>query len=137
MMKIIFILLLLLVSYRAFAPISPCITIVKPEVIDPYKQLIYAIGMVEGKLDTLAINPVEQAYGYFQVRAIRLEDYNARTGSNYSLQDMLVYEKAERVFRYYASQIGFKDPGRIARSWNGSGPKTWDYWKKVRNYLII
>lgn len=140
-MKVIFIILLLLVSFKAFAPEFHWLPISIPEKIDPYKPIKYAIGMVEvfkaGKLDTLAVNDYEQAYGYYQVRQCRLDDYYARTGIRYSLQDMLDYDKAERVFMYYATQIGYQNAGKIARSWNGSGPQTWDYWKKVRKFLII
>lgn len=136
-MKVILIILLLLVSIRVFAPTYTTLIIIAAETIDPYKPIKYAIGMVECKLDTLAFNPVELAVGYFQVRPIRLNDYNERTGNKYSLQDMYDYEKAERVFMYYAARIGYRNPCRIAREWNGSGPKTWVYWGKVRNFLII
>lgn len=140
-MKVILIIFLLLVSIKAIAPPTPIIYLPIAEKIDPFKQVKWAVGMVEcligGKLDTLAVNDFEQAYGYFQVRQVRLDDYYKRTGIKYSLSDMLDYEKANRVFMYYANRIGPYDPGRIAREWNGSGPKTWDYWKKVRKYLII
>jgi hypothetical protein len=136
-MKVIFIIFLLLVSIRAIAPPYPTLYITIAEPIDPYKAIKYAIGCVECKLDTLALNPSEQAYGYFQVRQVRLDDYYKRTGIKYSLSDMYDYEKAERVFMYYATRIGHRNPGRIAREWNGSGPKTWDYWNKVKIYLII
>ena len=136
-MKVMLIIFLLLVSFRVFAPTYPCLYAPESEPINPYRGLIYGIGMVECKLDTLAVNPIEGAYGYFQIRAIRLEDYRKRTGINYSLSDMLDYRKAERVFMYYATRIGYRDPGKIARDWNGSGPKTWEYWKKVRKHLVI
>lgn len=90
---------------------------------------------VTGAMDTLAVNKIEQAYGYFQIRQVRLDDYYERTGIKYTLGDMLNYQKAERVFLHYAIEIGYRDPGKIARDWNGSGPKTWEYWKKVKNYL--
>jgi hypothetical protein len=142
-MKVIAIIFFLLVSYRAFAPEFHALCIAPPEKIDPYKAIKYAIGRVEvgnavtGVLDTLAYNPVEQACGYFQIRPIRLEDYNKRTGSHYSLKDMYDYEKAEKVFMHYAAEIGYRNPCKIARNWNGSGPKTWVYWNKVRKFLII
>jgi hypothetical protein len=140
-MKVILLITFLLVSYKAFAPEFPSFIIPTPDKIDPYKSIKYAIGMVEvygnGIMDTLAINQTEQAYGYFQIRQIRITDYCARTGIQYTLRDMLDYEKAEKVFMYYAVRIGFRNPGEIARRWNGSGPATWDYWQKVKNYLII
>ena len=136
-MKVILIIFLLLVSIKAIAPPYTPLYITKAEAIDPYKAIKYAVGMVECNLDILAFNLLESATGYFQVRPIRLNDYNERTGSNYTLQDMYDYEKAERVFMYYATRIGYRNPGQIARDWNGSGPMTWEYWRKVRYYLII
>jgi hypothetical protein len=136
-MKVILIIFLLLVSIKVLAPSSPCLVIFDSQGIDPFRKLRYAIGMVETKLDTLAINRQERAYGYYQVRQVRLNDYYKRTGIRYSLKDMLDYDKAEKVFMYYATQIGPYDPSRIARNWNGSGPKTWVYWKKVKKVLII
>jgi hypothetical protein len=140
-MKVILLITFLLVSYKAFAPEFHWLPVPEPIKIDPYKSIKYAIGKVEvfanGYMDTLAINQTEQAYGYFQIRQIRIDDYYTRTGIRYTLRDMLDYKKAERVFQYYAAQIGFKNPGEIARRWNGTGPQTWEYWKKVRNYLII
>lgn len=138
-MKIALIVLCLLVSLPVTAPEYKCLIVPAAKRIDPYKPLKFAIGKIEcfrnGSFDTLAINHFEQAYGYFQVRQVRLDDYWQRTGIRYSLEDMLDYTKAERVFMYYASEIGFRDPGKIARNWNGSGPATWDYWKKVRTFL--
>ena len=90
--------------------------------------------MVECGLDTLAYNPIEDAVGYFQIRPIRLRDYNKRTGSTYRLEDMYDYHKAEKVFLYYAKMI--KETDLIIRRWNGSGPMTYEYLKKVKKYMI-
>jgi len=117
------------------APSDEAIRIVKTEPIQPFKQLIYAIGSVECSFDTLAYNPQEEATGYFQIRPIRINDYNKRTGSDYTLNDMFDYYKAEKVFLYYASQIGPYDIERVAKSWNGSGPKVIEYWKLIKQNL--
>lgn len=109
--------------------------LIKQESIQPFTPLIRAIGAVECSFDTLAYNPVEKATGYFQIRPIRIEDYNKRTGSDYVLPDMFDYNKAEIVFLYYASKIGPYNFEKVARNWNGSGPKTIDYWNKVENKL--
>lgn len=143
--------LLVLFPIIVIGPTAPSIPIIAGEPINPYKGIKFAVGKVEvGKtmyfkvgnvqvsyeyLDTTAINHTEQAYGYFQVRQIRLDDYNAENGTDYTLEDMLDYYKAEKVFMYYAVRIGYKNPGKIARDWNGSGPKTWKYWDKVRSHL--
>jgi hypothetical protein len=48
---------------------------------------------------------------------------------------MYNYETAEKVFLYYASQIGPYDFEKIAVNWNGSGSMTVNYWRKVKEYL--
>jgi hypothetical protein len=126
---------LLSVTFKALAPSRESFIILSPEPVNPYKRLIYAIGMVETRCDTLSYNPVEEAVGYFQIRPVRLDDYNKRTGKNYDLGDMYNYSIAEKVFLYYAHQIGPYDLEKISRRWNGSGPKTYHYWNRVKKYL--
>jgi hypothetical protein len=92
--------------------------------------------MVEGMGDTTAYNPQEKAIGYFQIRPIRLVDYNRRTGNHYAMKDMFNYEISEKVFLYYASQTGPYNFEKIAKNWNGSGAKTALYWKRIKKYLI-
>jgi hypothetical protein len=135
MKKYIFLLFLLLFTKVAFAPSYVSLPVIDSAPVRPFDKLIYAIGMAETKLDTLAYNPVEKAVGYFQIRPIRLRDYNQRTGSNLKLKEMYEYEKAEKVFMYYALKIGPYDFEKIARNWNGSGRKTATYWKRVKQYI--
>ena len=143
MMKQNLMILLLLVSARVFAPSGVKVVYLgKLEGIDPYRNLKHAIGMVEASydgetIDSTMINEYEQAYGFFQIRQIRLDHYYQDTGVRYSLNDMLNYKKAEEVFMHFAEKIGADDPCKIARRWNGSGPMTWDYWKRVQKYLVI
>jgi hypothetical protein len=132
---IILLYVLFIIAPVAFAPVPEEVTIVYSPPLNPYKKLIYAIGMAETKCDTLAYNPIEKATGYFQIRPIRLRDYNSRTGNNYRLADMYDYEKAEKVFLYYAIQIGPYNFEKIARNWNGSGHLTAYYWNRVKYYL--
>lgn len=127
---------LLLVSLKVLAPTREVIFILAEKPVEPYKSLIHAIGMVETKLDTLAYNDIEQAVGFFQIRPIRLEDYNKRTGNNYKMKDLYNYDISEKIFLYYATQIGPYDFEKISRNWNGSGRKTWFYWNRVKKYLI-
>jgi len=133
-MKILMLFVLLLCTVRVLAPTDRRLYIAQAEGIQPYERLKHAVGMVESHCDTLAYNPVEKATGFFQVRPIRLLDYNQRTGSHYKLADMYNYKKAEKVFMYYARD-GCLDLERIARRWNGSGKKTIDYWNKVKKFL--
>ena len=133
--KIVSITFLLMFAFKAFAPSSDSLVILNTQPVEPFKKLINAIGMVETKYDTLAYNPVEEAVGYFQIRPIRVEDYNKRTGSNYTKKDLYDYKISEKIFLYYASQIGPYNFERIAKNWNGSGKSTIQYWKQVKKYL--
>jgi hypothetical protein len=135
MKQALLIIAFLMLAKILFAPGYTTLYIEKAKAIDPYKKIIYAIGKVETNLDTLKINWNEYAFGYFQIRQVRLNDYYKRTGIRYTLWEMRDYHKAEKVFLYYANEIGPNDMETIARKWNGSGPKTKDYWKKVKTYL--
>lgn len=140
MKKTLTMILLLSANLQLFAPNGPyqAFTIVAPEKITPnLDPLIDAIFWVEAQYDTLAYNPVEQATGGLQIRPIRLEDYNKRTGKDYQMKDMFNFEISKEVFLYYARQIGFDDWETIARKWNGSGPKTIEYWEKVQTRLKV
>lgn len=133
--KFVLVSFLLSVTLKAMAPSRESLVIFESSPVEPYKRLIHAIGIVETKCDTLSYNAVEQATGYFQIRPIRLEDYNKRTGSHYSMKDLFNYRISEKIFLYYARQVGPYDPEKIARRWNGSGKKTIHYWNRVRKYL--
>lgn len=135
MKKMVVIICFTLFSLNLFAPVSGGLVIDKAEPVNPFKKLIYAIGTVETMHDTLAYNPEEKAVGYFQIRPIRLRDYNERTGSSYKMKDLYDYEVSEKIFLFYASQIGPYNPEKIAKSWNGSGRKNRIYWSKVRKLL--
>jgi hypothetical protein len=133
--KIVSITFLLFFSFKAFAPSCGSMVIIDNAPVEPFKRLVNAIGMVETRYDTLAYNPVEEAVGFFQIRPIRVKDYNKRTGSNYQLKQMYDYKISEKIFLYYASKLGPDNFEQIARNWNGSGPKTIYYWNRVRKYL--
>jgi hypothetical protein len=122
-------------TFRVTAPSRESLTILSSGAVDPFTRLIHAIGMVETKCDTLAYNPIEQATGYFQIRPIRLKDYNKRTGSHYKMKDLFNYEISEKIFLYYATLIGPSDFEKIARKWNGSGPSTIYYWRRIKEYI--
>jgi hypothetical protein len=111
------------------------VTIFELAPIEPYKQIAFAVGMVETKGDTLAYNPIEKAAGIFQIRPIRLIDYNKRTGSSYSRNDLFNYEISEKIFLYFADQVGPYNLEHIARRWNGSGHLTTNYWSRIKQFL--
>jgi hypothetical protein len=133
--RVLFLKILLFFNTTLFAPASPSIPILIESPVDPFRHLIYAIGMVETGLDTIAYNPLEEAIGYFQIRPVRLEDYNRRTGNRYAMKDLYNYSISEKIFKYYAAQIGPYDFETIAKSWNGSGIMTIDYWNRVKMHL--
>jgi hypothetical protein len=127
--------LLLSLSIQLSAPNVKSILVFEPVAVEPYKQLALAIGIVETKSDTLAYNPVEKAVGIFQIRPIRLIDYNNRTGSSYTRKDLFNYNISEKIFLYYADQIGPYNLELIAKKWNGSGHLTSNYWQRIKKYL--
>jgi hypothetical protein len=134
--KIVFFTLLLLsIPHRASSPVMEAFIILNPSPLEPYKKLINAIGFVETMNNTLAYNPLEEATGIFQIRPIRLQDYNNRTGHNYKMKDLFDYEVSEKIFLYFADQIGPYDLEQIARKWNGSGHMTTYYWNRIREFL--
>jgi hypothetical protein len=127
--------MLLSFSLQVSAPNVKSLTVLEISPIEPYKKLAFAIGMVETKCDTLAYNPLEAAAGIFQIRPIRLIDYNQRTGNNYTRKDLFNYKISEKIFMYFADQIGPYNLEQIARKWNGSGHQTINYWVRIKNYL--
>jgi hypothetical protein len=122
-------------TFKVFAPDNEAIVLIRTSPVEPYKSLIHAIGMVETQFDTLAFNPLEEAVGYFQIRPIRLIDYNARTGSAYTMNDLFNYKISEKIFMYYASEFGPYKLESIAKTWNGSGKNTILYWEQVKRFL--
>jgi hypothetical protein len=133
--KLVSSILFLNIGFKAFAPDNDSFVVVRAIPVEPFSTLIHAIGMVESQYDTLAYNPLEEAVGYFQIRPIRLEDYNTRTGSTYSMNDLFDYKISEKIFLYYAVAIGPHDFERIAKTWNGSGKSTLLYWEQVKKFL--
>jgi len=111
--------ILLSFSLEVSAPSEKLLTVLKFAPIEPYKQLAFAVGMVETKGDTLAYNPLEEATGVYQIRPIRLIDYNKRTGSSYTRNDLFNFEISEKIFLYFADQVGPYNFEQIARKWNG------------------
>jgi hypothetical protein len=116
-----------------FAPNETCLYIEKAPIINFYEIIADAVYKVESNCDSLAYNKKEKAVGGFQIRQIRVNDYNKRTGSNYKPEDFYSLQLSRECFLYYA-HIN-KDAELIAKRWNGSGKKTIIYWNKVKKYL--
>jgi len=140
MKKLILLLCFGIISSIAGSPPSNTLTIEFKPPIEPFKALSYAVAMVESSGDRMAYNAKEQATGLYQIRPIRLRDFNQRTGKNYKLNEMYDTIKAKEVFLYYASQSHPSNLEEISRNWN-AGPRgmkkqsTVKYYKKVLKYL--
>jgi hypothetical protein len=120
---------------KVVAPGTNSFVISESPGIQPFSDLMYATAMVETMGNTLAYNEFENAVGIFQIRQVRIDEYNRRTGGNYSLRDMYDPLLSEKVFLYFASRHGPYNLEKIAKGWNGSGPKTELYWKRIKEYL--
>ena len=127
--------LFFLTAINVFAPDNKTFTIIKEPAIEPYSKLLYATAMVETMGNFLAYNEFENAAGIYQIRQVRLDDYNRRTGSNHSLTEMFDPLLSRKIFLYYASRYEPHELEKIAKAWNGSGPMTELYWKRIREYL--
>jgi len=135
LVKCLLILLLSMSVTRAPAPGLNVLYIVAAEPVDPFEVLVSAIVQVESLGDPLAYNPEEEAVGAFQIRPIRVLDYNQRTGKNIKIENCYSYEVSKEIFLYYARLTGYPDYETIARNWNGSGEMTTEYWKRVKSFL--
>ena len=132
MKKVLLVIIFSCIMNMLLAPKSGALLVFIPPEINYYAPLIKAITWVETKNGLFLYNPEEQATGYFQIRPIRLQDYNSRTGKMYTMNDLYDYNISKEIFLYYTQGRSYE---RVAKSWNGSGPKTIDYWKKVKAVL--
>lgn len=114
--------------YITTSPIINTISLIS----DQYESLVKAIVSVESNGNPLAYNKAEGAVGAFQIRQCRIKHYNKLTGKNYTHEDMYDFDKAKEVFLYFAAGKSFE---QAAKNWNGSGPMTINYWKKVQKAL--
>ena len=129
-MKKLIVFILFFFTLRAYAPELNCFYIF--QIVVNYDPLIKAVNIVEVGDGNDLYNEVENAVGWFQIRQIRVEDYNKRRGTNYKLEDFYDYELSKEMFLYYAKGKTFE---QAAKDWNGSGPKTIDYWNLVKARL--
>ncbi len=135
MMKSLLLIGFLLISIRAAGPDLNVLFLNRSEPVYAFDRLIDAIVKVECGGNFNAYNVAEEATGPFQIRPIRLSDYNKRTGERYILRDCYDFEISKKIFLYYANLTGYPHYEKIAKDWNGSGPMTIDYWKKVKSKI--
>jgi len=142
MKKALIMFLLCCSSLAGFCPENKTIPMIMDGrgIFKPYEPIRRAVGIVESNLNPKAYNKAENAVGMYQIRQIRITDYNRRTGKSYTLEEMYDPIKSEEVFMYYARQIGWRNEEKIIRCWNG-GPngmrinQTKVYYQKVLLYL--
>ena len=127
------ILIINLFTLNLKAPNERAMVITCGEKIMPYETIISAIVKVESNGNTLAYNPKEGATGAFQIRQIRLTEYNKLSGENLKLSDCYDYETSKRIFLFYSCKFHPSDYKSIAIDWNKS--KTLKYWNKVKQKL--
>ena len=132
---VIFIASFLLGGLRVFAPGSNHFIISGSPGINPFKGLMSATAMVETMGNPMAYNELENAVGIFQIRQVKIDEYNRRTGGNIALSEMYDTQLSEKVFLFFASHYGPYKLEKIAKAWNGSGPMTELYWKRIKEYL--
>lgn len=132
---LVFVASFLLTGLKVFAPGVNSLIIAEATGIHPFSDLMYATSMVETMGNPLAYNEFENAVGIFQIRQVKIDEYNRRTGSNYVLTDMYDTRLSEKIFLYFASLAGPYKLEKIAKAWNGSGPMTELYWQRIKEYL--
>ena len=135
-MKKLCLFLLLLLPLKLFGPKAPAVTVVELSPINPYKPLAEAVSVVESFKNAFAVNVEEQAYGMYQIRQCKLDDFNDAHGTKYVLADLFDVCLSERIFYWHCGQYSPYDFETIARAWNGSGEMTKVYWNKVERELI-
>src|SRR5512133_974720 len=105
-MRIPLAILFILLTTKVIAPDIDTLVIAETRPVDVYERLMKAILEVESGGDTLAFNAIEEAYGPFQIRPVRLNDYNKRTGKKYRMRDCYRLSVSREVFLYYAKILG-------------------------------
>ena len=114
------------------APPNGAGVVFESEGVNPYLPLIKAVVAVESQNGKYLYNPDEGAVGWFQIRQIRVDHYNKLRGTNYKLTDFYDYDLSREMFLYYCKGRDFET---VAKSWNGSGEMTKDYWNKIKQQL--
>lgn len=118
----------------AKAPTSGALVIFRSEGINPFLRVWDAVCMEESRMDSMAYNKKEKAVGIAQIRPVRLEEFNRLSDKTYTLNDLWQVNVSKEIFMFYAMRIGHNDLDMVIRKWNGSGPMTYEYLKRVKVY---
>lgn len=129
-MKRLSIILFMLISTQLYAPRGLAeISIIETTSINPYEKIWSAVKWVETQ-DRDMINYQEGAFGRGQIRQCKLDEYNQKTVNHYTLQDCMKEPVSRKVFMWHMME--YNDTDLAIRRWNGSGPATYEYLRKVR-----
>ena len=131
-MKTPLIILFLLISAKMYAPGYNSLIIERSEGIEPFAGLLRATAIVESGNNHLAYNAQERATGLLQIRPIRLLDYNQRTGSHYTMNDLYDPKISKKIWVFYARKFSVYDFEGISRSWNCNSRA---YWMKINKEI--
>jgi hypothetical protein len=134
-MRLIFVIFLLLISSRLFAPAHNSLVIPVPGEINRWMDLWRATCLVESENNPDKINIIEGAYGIVQIRQCKLDDYNKATSGSYILPADINMSVSKEIFLHHCSVC--KTDEEAARTWNGGPrgmgkPQTKMYWEKIR-----
>jgi len=135
MKRLLLILCIAFYGDLAVCPPTNTLTIATKPPIKPYEALWEATTFIESSNNPNALNRLEMAYGIVQIRKIRIDDYNKRTGQRYSLQDCYNPKISKEIWLYYATKFHYSQSEGIAKAWNGSGKKNKEYWAKIKKQL--
>lgn len=134
-MKAILFVVLLLISIKLIAPTSKEIIIMAEKAISELDLLWKAVCYIESGFNAktwiIDINGLPSV-GIACIQQSRVDHYNRLTGKNYMLEDCLNTDISKEIFFYFAHG---KTIEQAARAWNGSGPLTDKYWKKIKLIL--
>lgn len=125
-------------TLKAFAPCDSKLYVPESAVINPFEAVWNATCFIESSNNPFAVgdtNLVNHSYGIVQIRNEKLIDFYKATGIKYDTLDMFDVNKSREVYMYHASRFNPWDIELVAKSWNGSGEMTIEYWNKVKAKL--
>jgi hypothetical protein len=139
MKKMTTLLILLTICSTLIAPPLGQLIIIASTPIKPWEKVWNVTCKIESNNDSTAVGDKHLkrwSHGIAMIRQSRLDDFNKRTGKNYTIKDVYDTIIAKEIFMFYAHG----DNEVTAREWNG-GPdgmikkSTIEYWNKIKEHL--
>ena len=97
----------------------------------PYEKVFDAVCWVESGNRADAYNEKEGSVGIAQIRKIKIDDYNQRTGKNIKHEDCFCPNVSKEIFMHHMEQYGVYNIDLGIKRWNGSGSMADAYAKRV------